>query len=75
MEPNELARVAFNSARMGGYLAVYLWLTTRSLSASVWCKRMLLLAVVCVSIGWLGMVRCGVVFGWLWQKDRVVIGN
>jgi hypothetical protein len=58
VEPNELARAAFNGARMGCNLGAYLWLTTRSLSAFAWCKRVLLLVVVvCASIVWLCVVR------------------
>ncbi len=57
VEPNELVRVVFNSARMGSHLTAYLWLTTSSLSVLDWCKQMLL-AVVSVSISWLCVV-CG----------------
>jgi hypothetical protein len=79
MEPNELERVAFNGTRMGRYLGCELvGLTTLSLSASVWCKRMLfwrLCARPLVGYACHCVVCDGVDFGWLWQMELVLIGN
>jgi hypothetical protein len=56
VEPNELARVVFNGTRMGRDVGCVLVVDEGSLSASVWCERMVVLAVVCTSIDWLCVV-------------------
>ncbi len=73
MEPNELARVAFNGARMGGYLGGVFVVDDAQFE-----RVGLVLANVVgggVRVHWLAMRGEWSGLGWLWQVELVLIGK